>query len=184
MFYMEEIWRDIKGFEGSYQVSNLGQVKSLRNGSERVLKPRMNVYGYMQVDLCDGKRKHYKVHRLVAQAFLPNPDNLPQVNHKDENKTNNAVSNLEWCDGCYNTRYGSCIERRARTNTNNPKHSKTVYQYTKDGEFVNTYPSLCEVKRQTGYPKTNVSECCLGKRKSAYGYIWSYEPINKAYNLF
>ena len=102
---MEE-WRDIQGYEGLYMVSNLGRVKSLnyhRTGKERIMKPSDNGHGYLFVVLCkDGKDKNCRINRLVAQAFLPNPDNLPEVNHKDENKYNNCVENLEWCDRSYN----------------------------------------------------------------------------------
>lgn len=116
---MEEFWKDIKGYEGFYQVSNLGRVKSLAkyqkgNGGsifwrkETILKPANSGRGYLMVVLIKNKkRKSYILHRLVADAFIPNPYNLPQVNHKDENKTNNVVSNLEWCDNKYNSNYGT-----------------------------------------------------------------------------
>lgn len=114
---MNEEWRDIPGYEGKYQVSNLGQVKSCtrtRNGKkgtiaivkERVLKLKTDKDGYKEVALSlDGKLKYYRVHRLVAMAFIPNPLNLPLINHKDENPANNNVDNLEWCDSSYNSRY-------------------------------------------------------------------------------
>ena len=116
---MEEIWKDIVGYEGLYQVSNFGRVKSLakyKNGNggskfwrkERILKPANTGRGYLMVVLIkEKKRTTYILHRLVAQAFIPNPNNLPQINHKDENKTNNVVSNLEWCDNKYNSNYGT-----------------------------------------------------------------------------
>lgn len=176
---MEEVWKDIKGFEGSYQVSNLGRVKSLYRIGERVLSGRKTKYGYLDVMLYkDGKGKNYKVHRLVAEAFISNPDHLPQVNHINEDKQSNVVTNLEWCDNRYNNNYGTKNER-----TRNAL-SKPVYQYTKDGALVRSYPSTIEVQRQTGYNQGNINRCCLGKAKSAYGYLWSYELINKAYNLF
>ena len=108
------------------------------------------------------------VHRLVALAFLPNPDNLPQVNHKDENKTNNMVGNLEWCSKSYNINYGTRNERTAKANW------KSIKQFTKDGFFLKEYPSMKEASRQTGFYKSAISSCCKGKRKSAYGYIWRY----------
>lgn len=117
--YFGEIWKDIKGFEGKYQVSNFGRVKSLerlRKGKcnsfvkvkEKILKGKIDKDGYIEYALCCGKHnkmKCYKAHRLVADAFIPNPDNLPQINHKDENKMNNYVDNLEWCTAKYNINY-------------------------------------------------------------------------------
>lgn len=167
---MVEVFIDIKGYEGLYQVSNYGRVRSLNynhTGETRVLKPRKDTKGYLLVHLCkNGKQKNCKIHRLVATAFIPNPDELPCVNHIDECKTNNIVTNLEWCTVKYNTNYGTAIERR----------SKRVYQYTKDGSFVRSYPSQMEAERQTGYDDGYISNCCNGKRKSAYGYRWSYDP--------
>lgn len=119
----EEIWKDIEGYEGLYQVSNLGRVRSFdridRLGRLRpgvILRPLMNTYGYIQVSFCkEGKEKKLQVHRLVAQAFIPNPEGLPQINHKDENPKNNRVDNLEWCDGKYNCNYGTRNERQVQT---------------------------------------------------------------------
>lgn len=108
---MKEIWKDIEGYEGCYQVSNFGNVKSLNymhTGKEQILKLKTKKSGYLQVNLCkDGKIKTYTIHRLVAKAFVENPDNLPQVNHIDEDKTNNRFDNLEWCDQKYNNNYGT-----------------------------------------------------------------------------
>ena len=113
---MIEIYKDIQGYEG-YQVSNHGNIKSLGNGKsrkEKILKPVNTTKCYLQVELSkQGKRKKYLVHRLVAQAFIDNPNNLPQVNHKDEDKTNNHVTNLEWCDALYNNNYGTHNQRSA-----------------------------------------------------------------------
>lgn len=180
-----EVWRDIIGFEGLYQVSDLGRVKSLLNGRERVLVGRKNKDGYLLVSLCkDGNAKKCYVHRLVAEAFIPNPDNLPQVNHRDECKSNNVVSNLEYCDRKYNNNYGTRTERSAKARTNHPNTSKTVFQYTKDGSLVRLYPSTMEAVRRTGYDKGYISQCCLGKRKQAYGYIWSYTLLTPKGKLF
>lgn len=184
---MEEVYKDIEGYEGLYQVSNLGNVKSFvdNNGvaREKVLKPRINGRGYLHVDLCKNKKKKiYLVHRLVAQAFIENPNNLPIINHKDECKTNNIVTNIEWCTQKYNCNYGTGIERhsKAMTNnqklskslTNNPKISKAVGAF-KDGKLVLSFPSIMEAQRQ-GFNHGNVWSCCIGERKSHKGYEWRY----------
>ena len=162
----EEIWCPIKGYEGLYEVSYQGRVKSLKFGKERILKPLRHTSGYLQVNLCkNGEVKHCLVHRLVAQTFIPNPDNLPEVNHKDENKTNNKVSNLEFCDAKYNINYG----------TRNDRCSKPVLQFTKDGEFVKEWKSSTDVERNLGFAQQHISSCCTGKRKSANGFVWKYK---------
>lgn len=179
-----EQWKDIKGYEGLYQVSNLGNVKSIekldslgRLRKERILKPYMSPEGYLRLTLSKkDKQKKHLVHRLVAQAFLENPDNLSEVNHKNEDKSDNRVENLEFCDRRYNVNYGTGIQRKAEKQING-KCSKTVYQYTLNGEFVKEFPSTMEVERQLGYFQTNIGKCCLGKRKTAYGYKWSYNDI-------
>ena len=165
----KEIWKDINGYEGLYQVSNFGRVKSLnyrRTGREEILTPQMNTNGYLTVQLWKNeKRKSCLVHRLVAMAFIPNPNNLPEVNHKDEDKTNNCVWNLEWCDCKYNINYGTRTE----------KTTKTVLQLNKDtGEVIKEWPSANEVQRQLGYKQGAISMCCLGKCNQAYGFKWQY----------
>lgn len=128
---MIEIWKDIEGYEGLYEVSSYGRVRSLqrtRKGSygsirivyEKILNHKIDKDGYHTVSLSkEGKMKYIRVHRLVAQAFIPNPDNLPQVNHRDEDKSNNCVENLEWCDAKYNSNYGTAKERMLNTKLNN-----------------------------------------------------------------
>ena len=170
---MEEIWKDKKDYEGLYQVSNWGRIKSIKFGKEKILKLNKDKDSYLQVTLCKNNiKKVYKVHRLVAEAFLPNSDNLPQVNHKDEDKTNNNVENLEWCDSLYNVRYGTGIERRSK------KRSKPVLQYTLDGEFVREWPSIMECGRN-GYSQGNIWICCQGKRQTHKGFRWSYKKLEK-----
>lgn len=171
----EEIWKDVVGYEGLYQVSDKGRVKSLWFGKDKILKPLKDGWGYIFVYLCkNGERKMCKIHRLVAQAFIPNTNSLPQVNHKDEDKTNNKVENLEWCDRKYNNNYGTRTQRQAEKMTNG-KLSKPVLQYTKDGKFVKEWKSTMDVQRNLGYFQTSISSCCLGKYKSAYNFIWKYK---------
>lgn len=175
---MNEIWRDIAGYEG-YQVSNTGRVRSLnyrRTGQTQVLKPRNNGTGYLQVALCrNGEQKMFLLHRLVAEAFIPNPMNLPQINHRNEVKTDNRVDNLEFCSAKYNQNYGSCRKRIAAKLAGG--HSaKSVLQFDKSGNLVKTWPSMLEVERQTGFNSVGIFYCCNGKLKSYKGYIWKYAP--------
>lgn len=168
----QEEWRPVKGYEGLYAVSSLGRVRSLERGTTwhdvHVLKQWRLNGEYRQVRLCaGGKFKSYSVHRLVAQAFLPNPDNLPCVNHKDEDPSNNAACNLEWCDYKYNNNYGNAIRKRAE------KCNKPVEQYTLDGRLVKRWSSLTEAGNN-GYCLSKVCCCCRGVRSSHRGYIWRY----------
>lgn len=168
-----EIWKDIKGYEGLYQVSNYGMVRSLNyrhTGKAKILRQSKTKWGYLIVCLYkDRKSKWFSVHRIVASTFIANPLNLPCVNHRNEAKTDNIVENLEFCDYKYNNNYGTHIERSAK------KHSKPVLQYTKTGEFIREWTSIIEVKKKLGYGNGNISNCCLKKIKSAYGYIWKYK---------
>ena len=172
---MTEIWRDIDGYEGRYQVSNLGRVKSLNynhTGKEKILKPNTIRDGYLQVSLYNKKMKNCYVHRLVAQAFIPNPDNLPEINHKSEEKWLNTVENLEWCDREYNCNYGTRIEKIAKSNINGKK-SKSVVQMTLDGQPVYIWPSLMEAQRN-GFNSGIICACCNGQRKTHKGFKWAY----------
>ena len=156
---MEE-WRDIKGYEGYYQISNLGRVKSLPRdvGSNRckkeiIMKTSIDKDGYEHLVLCkDGKQKHFRVNRLVAQAFIPNPNNYPVVNHKDENKTNNRVENLEWCTITYNINYGDRTE----------KASKKVICVTTGKIFK----SIDGASKYYNIRGNHISACCKGKLQS------------------
>lgn len=174
---MNEVWKDIDGYEGLYQVSNMGRVKSLNyrhTGKEKVLRLWKQTNGYDDVFLYkNGKGKTYSVHRLIANTFIPNPYNLPCINHKDENPSNNHVDNLEWCSYQYNNTYGTVIQRRTE------KTGKTVYQYTLDGEFVAEYPSAREVQRLFDFNASNINNCCRGKIKTSNGFVWSYIILDK-----
>lgn len=171
-----EIWKTVI-YNGvvyeNYQVSNLGRVKSLnynKTGKERLMKGLKDKDGYLNVCLCkNGKIKRAKIHRLVAQTFLPNPLNLPQVNHKNEMKNDNRVENLEWCDSKYNCNYGTSANRIGE------KLSKPILQFTLDGEFIREWKSCYEVQRKLGYRQSYTNACCREKYKQAYGFIWKYK---------
>lgn len=168
---MKEIWKNIEGFNGDYEVSNLGRIKSLKGDKEKILTNEYYTHdGYRMVTLSlKGKWKPYRVHRLVAKAFIPNPNNYPQVNHINEDKTDNRADNLEWCTAKYNILFSNNIEKM------NKKTRKRVVQTDNKGNFIALYVSVSEAGRQTGINFKNISACCLGKRKNAGGYIWNYE---------
>ena len=176
---VNEIWKDIEGYEGFYQVSNKGNIKSLpryrigKNKSKvlvkgKLLKFHKNSCGYLLCGLSiDCKQTLFLVHRIVAKAFIPNPSNLPCINHKDENKENNCVNNLEWCTQAYNKLYND-----------NAKHGgehlkKEVIQLTTDGIVVNRFKSIKEAIETTHV--LHISDACSGKLYTSGGYVWRYE---------
>ena len=173
-----EIWKEVEGYEGLYQVSNFGRIKSLKRKtshiSEIILKQSLDNYGYPIVSLCKNNKKKTKtVHRLVASAFVCNPYNFFFVFHIDENKCNNNASNLEWCDAKYNSNYGTRTDRSVCKLRQNG--CKPVIQYDLNRNFIKRWNSLSEIERALGYKKADISYCCLGKYKKSYGYIWKYE---------
>ena len=179
---MGEIWKDIKGYEGVYQVSNTGKIKRIGEysnqfgstwESERILKPSSKENKYMIVGLSkEGKVKNKYVHRLVAEAFIPNLENKPTVNHKDGDRANNHESNLEWSTYLENNIHSIKVLER---DTKNSSDSKTVLQFDKKGNFIKEYPSMREAERQTGIQ--GIDKVCAGVkyRKTAGGYVWRYK---------
>ena len=182
----KEEWRPVVGYEGLYEVSNTGQVRSLdKYDSLGVfwigkLLSKLKVGGYFMVKLRkDGIQKMCLIHRLVAQSFIPNPLNLPQVNHKDEDKTNNMVDNLEWCDAKYNMNYGTINRRRGESlgyGKDNP-YSIPIIQYDKNGEFIKEWDSTMDVERELHIQHSNITKCCKKQLhfKTAGGFIWRYK---------
>lgn len=173
----EKIWAAKDG----YLVNRDGSIYKLNwnnTGKMRRVKQSQRDDGYLYFG-CNGRTTF--AHRFIAECFIPNPDNLPCINHKDENKTNNRVENLEWCDYKYNLNYGTHNKRVGESNSkalkNNPKICKKVYQYTKDGVLVKEWCSLREIERVFGYCNGYISRCCNGKYKYAYDYIWSFKPL-------
>lgn len=172
-----EIWKEINGFDGVYQVSNLGRVKSVmryRKGKgestvlvkEKILKGKKNKDGYIEFGLCIGehkKMKFYRGHRLVADAFIPNPNNYPIINHKNEIKDDNRVENLEWCSYSYNTTYSN---------------GRKILQIKPNGEIVKEFESIAEASKN-GYDKSTIGKCCRGVKNynSHKGYIWKYKEV-------
>lgn len=179
----EEVWKPIMGYKGFYEVSNLGNVRSIgrmvknRWGGETYVKGKtmtqsVTAYGYKQVKLVkDGEVKSAKVHRLVAEAFISNPENLPCINHKDEVKTNNVVNNLEWCTSKYNTLYGTRVERCAKYQRENK--GRPVDMYSLDGTFLQHYDYINETAKD-GYNPASVLSCCKGKSISTKGVTFRF----------
>lgn len=191
-----ELWRTVNGYEGLYQVSNLGRVRSVdhlqkgkfnsnRFKKGKILKTRINDRGYLYVTLCKNNCKSYRVHRLVGMTFPDlvdwtedakgKPFDEITVNHKDQNKLNNCVDNLEWCNMIYQVNYGTRNKQVSQKLLNRKDQSKPVLQYTLDMVLVAEYPSMAEAERKTGINKATINLCCKGKLKSAGGYIWKYK---------
>ena len=160
---MVERWKPVKGYEGLYEVSSAGNIR--KTGGEPVTIRKEN-HGYLRVDLTkNGKRRTgILLHRIVAEAFLPNPDNLPQINHKDRNGENDDVSNLEWCDAPYNSSYDRQYHDRK---------VKPVRQF-KNGDLVKEWKNCGDIERELGFDRRRIFECCRGIRKTYKGFTWEY----------
>ena len=156
--------RDVKGYEGLYAVTSCGKVWSYKR--KKFLKP-ISHRGYLIINLCkNGKIEQFFIHRLVAEAYIPNTDNLPMINHKDENKANNCLQNLEWCDAKYNNNYGTRMKRISE------KIKKPILQFDLEGNFIKEWLSATDVGREI---QSNICMCLKGKKQTAYGYKWVYK---------
>ena len=175
----KELWKDVQGYEGSYQVSSFGRVRSLdridfvgRQLKGAIMKPNIMKSGYHLVGLRRGniQNKLY-IHRLVALAFIDNPYNLLEINHLDEDKSNNNHTNLEWCSRKYNMNYGTGAKRGGINS------SKEVYQYSLDNKLIRKYKSATEASKQTGFNLGNICSCCRGDLKTSKGFVWKYKEV-------
>lgn len=172
----DEIWKPIQGFEGLYEVSNKGRIRTLR--TNKIVTPK-NVKGYSAVRLYkNGKDCQRYIHRIVASEFIENPNNLPEVNHKDENPKNNCVENLEWCSRKYNANYGTVKQRSLAKRMPLIKRCKTV-QKDSSGNIIAIYDSIKDAAEKTGFKHQNIQSCCAGKIKRCHGYIFEYFTDDK-----
>lgn len=160
-----EIWKDVVGAEPYYQVSNIGNVRN--KITNQIVKPSSSG-PYLRVELRYGVNKHKSVHRLVAEAFIPNPMNFRYVNHKDENKKNNCVENLEWCTAKYNVNYG--VGSLAR--------NQRIIQYDMKGNAIKIWERMKDASEELNITAQLISACCRGKKKTAGGYVWTYANYN------
>ena len=174
---MVEQWRPIDGYEGYYLVSSMGRVIALPNSHHKaplLMKLKPERCGYLKIGLSmNNKQKFLLVHRLVAKAFIPNPNDYPFINHIDENKKNNCVENLEWCTAKMNVNHGTARARTCAKQKNNV-HPCPVVQKTLDGVEVARYASCSDIPRLTKFRRTGVVECLRGRIQTAYGYKWEY----------
>lgn len=167
-----EEWKPIEGYEGMYEVSNKGKIKSLardynnRTLHDRIMKQYVGKTGYFCIRLCkNGKTKLFKVHRLIAEAFIDNPNKLPFINHLDGNKLNNSISNLEWCSPSRNIKHAYLTGLR---------RTQSVFQLDVEGKVLKMWGSISEASEKTGVDISKICSCCRGGQKTAGGYVWKY----------
>ena len=182
-----EVWKDIPNYEGIYKASNFGRIKMVKrtlidslgkkiNKKEHILKPRTGNRYYMIALYKNGKREDLLLHRVIAQTFIPNPENKPFVNHKDENCFNNCSDNLMWCTQKENMNWGTINERMSK----NSKSKRKVNQYDMDGNFIKQWDCMTDFYKSKGLKlKTGIIECCKGRRQSHMGYKWKYADEKK-----
>lgn len=168
-----EQWKSIQGYDGEYSISSYGRVKSFKRNEPVILRQSRNQRGYKQVAL---NSKTTKVHRLVAEAFIPNPENKLQVNHKDSDKTNNHVDNLEWMTNLEN--FTHSVDNGTRSYVGMVNHNKaiekSVGQYTLDGEFIMEHQNAYKAAESVGVTREAVRKVCIGKHKSCKGFLWKF----------
>lgn len=180
-----EIWKDVVGYEGYYQVSNFGNIRSVdrviysdklhigtkRELKSKMLKPYVNSHGYLALTLTkNSNEKSVRVHRLVAEAFIKNPNNYDQINHIDGNKTNNKVENLEWCNNQHNVNH-------AYKNGLTKHYTRSIKQYDLKGNYIQTFESIAKACEEVNGNRANITKCAKGYINSAYGYKWRYEEL-------
>lgn len=181
----KEIWKDVKGYEGEYQVSNLGKVKNIKK--DNIIKGTINKNGYIYVDLWKNNKRHKKtIHRLVAENFLNNINNYTDVNHKDGNKQNNKLSNLEFCTRSYNIKeaYRLGLKKKVYPMMNKKgkycPNSKKVIQYDLQGNIIKIWDSMMDIERELKIHHSNISACCLKveHHKTIKGYKWGFLEVD------
>lgn len=169
---MKEIFKDIKGYEGAYQISNFGNVRSLKRNI--LLRQSPDRKGYLHIILYkNNKSKVGRIHRLVAETFIPNPENKPQVNHKDGNKLNNCVNNLEWVTNSENQKHAFKLHLQTNSGNNNPRARK-INQYDSTGKLIKTWNSFYDITKELGINRSSIWRCCVGKYKKSHNYVWRY----------
>lgn len=180
---LKEIWKDIKNYEGLYQVSTYGRIKSLskfhrtsKNHSsigywtkDKILKEQYDKDGYAKINLIkNNKQKRFSIHQLVAQTFISNPCNYKYINHKNEIKNDNNINNLEWCNSCYNANYGNRNEKISKNK------SKKIVQFDGDGKIIRIWDSITQASKELKIQISHISSCCNKKRSKTGGYSWRF----------